>query len=103
MNAYWYKKLLFAVFFVVIFQHSKATVIIIYADSSRFTPDTAYALIGDTIRFVWVMGIHTTTSNGIPAAAEPWNELLDSAHTQFTYPITEGGTYNFLSVPDIPI
>src|SRR4030095_717305 len=64
---------------------SKATTYTIQASNFQFLPDSISVLVGDTIKWVWLDGNHTTTSNGIPDAAAPWNVLLDSFHTSFTY------------------
>ena len=81
--------------------HSKATLHIIEADSV-FTQPFDTILVGDTVKWVWVSGNHTTTSNGIPTLAMPWNELLDEHHPVFTYVVSIPGTYNYISVPDAP-
>ncbi|MCS6991129.1 MAG: hypothetical protein NZL95_04635 [Chitinophagales bacterium] len=59
--------------------------------------------VGDTIRWKWLEGNHTTTSNGIPAGAQPWNELLTQRHPEFTYVITVAGLYQYLSIPYAPV
>ncbi|HUM48310.1 MAG TPA: T9SS type A sorting domain-containing protein [Chitinophagales bacterium] len=95
---------LFLIFAVVVFASfftQAATHTITVADF-QFTPDTMTIEPGDTITWQWINGIHTTTSNGIPSGAAPWNALLDSMHTSFTYIATEPGTYHYISVPDLP-
>lgn len=75
---------------------------IITATGNQFTPDTMTIASGDTITWMWESGNHTTTANGIPAGAAPWNALLDSAHSSFTYVATVPGVYNYLSIPGLP-
>jgi plastocyanin len=82
--------------------HLFATHFFIATGDSKFEPDTLNLLVGDTITWQWVNGNHTTTSNGIPEGATPWNELLDSLHTSFTYIIPAEGVYKYISVPDLP-
>jgi len=63
-----------------------------------FTPTPAAVTVGDSIKWVWVNGIHTTTSTTIPAGAVPWNAPIDSAHTSFIYVITAAGQYNYYCI-----
>lgn len=58
--------------------------------------------VGDTVRWVWLEGTHTTTSNGIPAGAMPWNELLTLHHPYFSYVVLVAGRYEFISIPYAP-
>jgi hypothetical protein len=59
--------------------------------------------VGDTVKWVWVNGVHTTTSNGIPPGAQQWSVELNQFHTSFTYVVKGGGIYNYISVPDAPL
>jgi plastocyanin len=51
--------------------------------------------LGDTIRWEWVNGTHTTTSTTIPAAAVPWDNPIDATHLSFEYVPNVAGTYNY--------
>ncbi|MBA2423312.1 MAG: hypothetical protein H0V61_08825 [Chitinophagales bacterium] len=94
---------LIAIFIFFISSPSKGASFTITAGNFQFSPDTLINInIGDTIEWIWQDGLHTTTSNGIPAGAMPWNELLDSMNTTFTYVITVPGIYHYISVPDLP-
>ncbi|MCX6162836.1 MAG: T9SS type A sorting domain-containing protein [Ignavibacteriae bacterium] len=53
------------------------------------------ATVGDTIKWVWVSGIHTTTSTSIPSGADVWDAPIDIASTTFIYKISAPGTYNY--------
>lgn len=68
---------------------------VISIGGTLFTPNSVTASVGDTIKWVWANGIHTTTSTVIPAGAIPWNSSMDSAHTTFTYVISIPGQYNY--------
>ncbi len=63
--------------------------------------DTVF--VGDTIRWIWEEGIHTTTSNGIPPGAMPWNALLDQHHPVFEYVIWVVGRYEYISLTAAPL
>ena len=60
-----------------------------------FTPSTVNAVVGDTVSWTWVNGMHTTTSVTIPAGARPWNAPIDSTHTRFRTRLMVAGTYSY--------
>ena len=62
----------------------------------QFTPSSIPNVsLGDTIRWEWVSGTHTTTSTTIPAGAPTWDEPIDNVNTFYEYiPVMEG-TYNY--------
>lgn len=49
---------------------------------------------GDTVRWVWVNGSHTTTS-----ATGLWNAPIDSLNTSFEYAFNAPGTYDYVCAP----
>jgi plastocyanin len=55
--------------------------------------------VGDTIRWVWVSGTHTTTSSTIPGGAASWDEPITSSNQDYEYPVTVAGTYNYVCTP----
>ena len=61
----------------------------------QFSPKNFSANIGDTIHFVWVAGIHTTTSTSVPAGALAWNVPIDNTHLSFFYTIKVAGNYSY--------
>jgi plastocyanin len=65
------------------------------AGGTTFSPNLDSASVGDTIKFVWSNGSHTTTSVSVPTGAAPWNAPLTSANPSFNYIITVAGIYNF--------
>ena len=61
-----------------------------------FTPSSGITMHpGDTIKWVWASGTHTTTSTTIPAGATSWDQPLNSTATIFSYVPTVLGTYNY--------
>lgn len=67
---------------------------------NSFSPSTLTEVeIGDTIRWEWVNGTHTTTSLGIPNGAASWDSPLSSSNNFFEYVIKEAGTYNYKCTP----
>lgn len=64
-----------------------------------FNPATLNVQVGDTIRWVWVQGSHTTTSTTIPAGAPSWDEPMNSNNTVYEYRVSVAGVYNYLCTP----
>ena len=69
-----------------------------------FNPVNVNVNVGDTIRWVWSAGNHTTTSNpgGIPAGAAPWDELITSSNSSYEYKVTVAGSYSYVCTPHAP-
>ena len=69
-----------------------------------FNPSTFSINVGDTVRWVWVAGTHTTTSNpgGIPAGAASWDAPITSGVNTFEYKVTVAGSYAYVCTPHAP-
>jgi plastocyanin len=65
------------------------------ASGRVFSPTPLTVSVGDTIKWQWVDGLHTTTSTSVPAGALTWDAPLDNSHPTFNYVITQAGTYNY--------
>lgn len=77
-----------------------ATKHVINVQNYTFSPsDLSGVIVGDTIRWVWVSGSHTTTSTTIPVGAATWNSPISSTVTSFEYKVTLPGTYNYKCTP----
>jgi plastocyanin len=64
-----------------------------------FTPSSFTINLGDTVRFTWLDGSHTTTSLTIPAGAASWDHSINSSSTSFTYIPSKTGVYNYKCIP----
>jgi plastocyanin len=96
------KKLKFFLFFsILIFFNLSAYSITwtITASGIVFTPSSQTVNVGDTIKWQWVDGSHTTTSDAIPTGASSWSAPLDASNQTFFYVITHAGTYNYHCIP----
>lgn len=91
--------LIFLVFLFFTIGQLYATIRTVTASGTVFTPATMSVVVGDTVKWVWVNGAHTTTSINVPAGAVIWNNPLDSAHQSFSYIITHAGVYNYICIP----
>ena len=87
---------------VVIFPLGKASATkhVINVQNYSFSPSSITdVIVGDTMRWVWVSGTHTTTSTTIPASAATWDHPITSTNTSFEYKVTVAGTYNYKCTP----
>jgi len=69
-----------------------------------FSPASLSVSVGDTIKWVWVAGSHTTTSNpgGIPSGASSWDHPITSSSTTYEYAVTVAGNYSYVCTPHAP-
>ncbi|MEI6434673.1 MAG: T9SS type A sorting domain-containing protein [Bacteroidota bacterium] len=72
---------------------------LIHVGSYYFTPNSLNVNVGDTIRWVWDNGSHTTTSTTIPAGASTWDSPMTSSVQTFEYPVAIAGLYNYKCTP----
>jgi plastocyanin len=72
-----------------------AQVHIITQNQVSFSPATLEVAVGDTIRWEWTSGNHTTTSSLIPPEAAFWDSPLTASIPFFEYKITVAGTYSY--------
>ena len=73
-----------------------ATTHTITAAGTAFSPASGITVnMGDTVKWVWGSGSHTTTSTTIPSGAATWSNDLNSGSTSFIYVPTVAGTYNY--------
>lgn len=79
---------------------SYATKHIINVQNYSFSPSNITdVIVGDTMRWVWISGSHTTTSTVIPGNAATWNSPISSTVTSFEYKVTVAGEYNYKCTP----
>jgi plastocyanin len=74
---------------------TEAKVITVSVSNSGFLPASFAATVGDTVKWVWLGGNHTTTATSIPLGAATWDKALNASNTMFEYIITKEGTYNY--------
>ena len=66
-----------------------------------FNPASLNVIVGDTMRWQWVNGSHTTTSSSIPPGAATWDKLINSGNQVYEYRVTVAGTYNYVCTPHV--
>ncbi len=87
-----YSTLMFVVLF---FNTANATIHTVDVASYSFTPSTLSIKSGDTVKWVWVSGSHTTTSVTIPAGATSWSHPMNSSSQIFEIQLTVAGEYDY--------
>jgi len=79
---------------------SFAAIHIITVQNFSFSPSSISDVnIGDTVRWVWVSGSHTTTSTTIPAGTTAWDHQINSGSSSFDYIPAVSGNYNYKCTP----
>ena len=90
------KNLLLSAAICCITATSFATTHTITAGGTSFSPPSGVTVnLGDTVKWVWSSGTHTSTSTTIPSGAASWSGNLNSGSTSFIYVPTVAGTYNY--------
>jgi plastocyanin len=72
---------------------------IVTVQNHVFTPSTFTINLGDTVKWTWINGSHTTTSLGIPSGAAAWNHSINTNNKTFIYVPTVAGLYNYKCTP----
>ncbi|MEJ7829193.1 MAG: T9SS type A sorting domain-containing protein [Segetibacter sp.] len=104
------KLLLLSLCITLISLVSHATIHVVQVANFQFIPaDVPNVTVGDTMRWVWVSGNHTTTDNPViqtgnvlPAGAPAWDAPINATNTTFDYKVTVAGTYNYWCKPHRP-
>lgn len=90
---------LFTAFLLCSFSFLYATTIVVRVSDFQFQPKTVNAKVGDTIRWRWISGSHTTTSVTIPANARAWDRAINTNMRNFRYRLRQAGTYQYKCTP----
>lgn len=91
--------LLLVILSLITFANALSVTKVINVSDFAFTPQNEFAETGDTIKWVWVSGFHTTTSTAIPAGAVSWDAIIDPSNLTFIYVPVVAGTYNYVCTP----
>jgi plastocyanin len=88
---------LFILFIFCVFASSNIlnaqTTHIVEASNYAFTPMNVNIVVGDTVEWRWVEGIHTTTSD-----SGLWDAPLDNNDQVFRYVFTSSGIHNYYCI-----
>jgi plastocyanin len=88
---------------------SKATIHVVHVANFQFSPASVPdVMVGDTMRWMWVSGSHTTTDDisqpatSFPDGAPSWSSPINVTNKTFDYKVTVAGVYNYLCIPHAP-
>lgn len=97
------KKLLFrsalSLLSALFFLNAQAAIHVVQVLGGSFSPNTMSVNVGDTVRWTFTGGSHTTTSTSVPGGAATWDSPINSGTTSFDYKVTVAGTYNYKCTP----
>lgn len=101
------KLFIIAASLALIISTANATVHIVTCQNtpSHFLPLTVNAMVGDTIRWIWMAGNHITgpiDTSDIPSGAAMWNGPIDAGNISFEYVLTVAGSYHYDCHPATP-
>jgi plastocyanin len=89
----------FSVLLSILFFTASAAIHEVMVSSNQFNPNSLNVNVGDTVRFMWMNGSHTTTSVSIPVGAATWDSPMTSSVSQFDYKVTVAGSYGYKCTP----
>lgn len=90
------KSIFLSILFILsLYINSLATIRVITVQNYYFSPTPMVAYVGDTIKWQWVNGLHTTTSLTYPDSALGWDAVIDGNNQSFLYVIQFFGAYNY--------
>ena len=94
-------------FLLLLSSNAYCTLINITVQDRIFTPNVINASVGDTLKFQWIGGFHTTTCDGtngssLPPGATPWNSDMNASTPTFSYVINVIGSYHFICLFHAP-
>ncbi len=94
-----YKSLIIPIFTMILItlfaEGAFAVKRIVQVGNFFFNPATVSANVGDTMRWVWVAGFHTTTSTVVPPGAATWDVPITSSNQTYEYKISIAGNYTY--------
>ena len=62
-----------------------------------FTPANLNIMKGDTVKWVWVSGMHTTTSDST-TGIDVWNSPIDQSHPTYSFVFSSPGIHSYYCV-----
>ena len=98
MRSY-YKNLLAAIFLIFAAPAAHAALWTVQVMDYQFANSPIQVTVGDTIRWEWVNGSHTTTAIGYPTGVTPWDSPINSTDPVFEYVVTVPGLYAYVCIP----
>lgn len=94
-----YKKFNLLTLAILVSGSSFAVNHLIEVEDFEFNPRNLMVSVGDTVTWFWHDGVHTTTSELIPAGAASWDSPISSTSPSFSYVVSHPGTYTYFCQP----
>lgn len=93
--------------FVALISTANATIHTVTCQNtpSHYLPVTTNAVVGDTIHWTWVAGVHVVgpiSAADIPVGAAMFNGPIDASNHNFEYVVTVAGNYHYVCHPATP-
>lgn len=82
------------------FNSSAQQVFNVEVSDFQFSPLIFAVGVGDTVKWIWTSGTHTTTSTVLPPDAVAWDAPITATNTTYEYVPVKPGTYFYKSTPD---
>lgn len=88
-------------------ENSNSTTVNVAVSNFTFNPLTFTIAVGDTIKWNWVNGNHTTTCDGSPNTGRPagapgWNSGINSTINSYKYVVSVPGLYSYKCIFHAP-
>jgi plastocyanin len=98
-----FNRLLLYAFFLLSVHSVLATTWVVSVSNFVFSPaNLPGVLVGDTVKWQWQTGDHTTTSLTIPAGAQAWDQVISGSNQTYSYVVTVAGSYHYKCTPHFP-
>jgi plastocyanin len=88
--------------FLLTFSIYPQTTHIVHANNYSFIDSVITITKGDTVKWVWDEGMHTTTSDST-SGVDVWNAPLDASHTTFSFVFSSPGVHHYYCVYHISL
>ncbi len=99
-------KIVFLLLLTLILNSSvKSNIVTITVASNFFSPNNVNVSVGDSVKWQWIDGSHTTTCDGVfpgtslPSGAATWDQPINDIMQTYIYVVTVPGTYNYVCQP----
>jgi len=79
-----------------------STTWVVQVSNFSFTPANLSVSVGDSIKWQWLTGDHTTTSTSVPAGASSWDAIINGTNQTHIYVVAVSGQYSYVCTPHSP-
>jgi plastocyanin len=87
---------------LMLFGQSNAATWTVNVQNFQFVPASLNVTVGDTVKWQWINGDHTTTSMVVPGGASTWDEPITISNQTYRYRVSVAGMYTYKCTPHFP-